>query len=526
VTGLYEVEAQERHIPILHFGMISLDSRMGFVSGGYSRVYFGRYRKQKVALKMIYAMELTAADVHEFFREARMLHELRHPNVVKCMGICVMPPALTVVLEYCVFGSLFDFLHTFRRVPVDLGAAHQDHGQALDDTANSPKTRALRFRFGGSKAGKFAKTDSPEQREDIFRDMYRYSVQDLVRVTDYVKSTTAKQEQQQLPRPSLAEQSQPSRTDKGANNKRELAAAAAIAPNGNGSGNGGGGTAIECTPRPSNSNIIALNNKQSSTSVINAGNNQSSNTSIFNNSHLYDNLANGGVNDVSWSRAAACPPGSFMMDFSTLCDNGADRGSAANPNTAGLFGQTRSAHVESFDFDFSMERINSTFRQLPIVNVVNVSSNNGSLSARTTGVPDSARSDFTVDGLRLSGAAANAVIDVDNAIHSRSNSNVSDIFGNSNSNSYNVAAGTGAGDEATGESSNAQGDSHGRPSNTSFLGRMSETFTLMMNQAGMGFNTSTTASNNTSKTRKVVPFGYCVPPSIRWTACFCVRLLK
>jgi hypothetical protein len=34
-------------------------------------VYFGRLRKQKVALKMIYAMELTSVDVSEFFKEVR-----------------------------------------------------------------------------------------------------------------------------------------------------------------------------------------------------------------------------------------------------------------------------------------------------------------------------------------------------------------------------------------------------------------------------------------------------------------------
>ena len=69
-AGIHEVEAGGRqHIPILHFGMISLDSRMGFVLGGYSRVYFGKFRN---ALKIIYAMELTTDDVKYFFYEANL----------------------------------------------------------------------------------------------------------------------------------------------------------------------------------------------------------------------------------------------------------------------------------------------------------------------------------------------------------------------------------------------------------------------------------------------------------------------
>jgi hypothetical protein len=121
-AGLYDMERSSGHLPILHFGMISLDSSLGYVAGGYSRVYFGKFQGKRVALKIMYVMELTPSDVNDYYREATILHTLQHPNVVGCHGICVMPPALTLVLEFCLFGSLFDFVHKRRMVNVTMGS--------------------------------------------------------------------------------------------------------------------------------------------------------------------------------------------------------------------------------------------------------------------------------------------------------------------------------------------------------------------------------------------------------------------
>jgi hypothetical protein len=101
----------ERNLPILHFGLLDFDQNNQFVAGGFSRVYFGRYRQEKVAFKILFAMELTPDDVSDFYREASLLASLKHENIVKCHGICVMPPALTMVLEHCIYGSLYDFLY-------------------------------------------------------------------------------------------------------------------------------------------------------------------------------------------------------------------------------------------------------------------------------------------------------------------------------------------------------------------------------------------------------------------------------
>jgi len=131
---------QAKRLPIIHFGLIHIDPSRQCVAGGFSRVYFGHMRtrhavplpapwslarawkrlrapaappeQQRVALKMLYAMELTPPDVADFYREANMLAALQHECVVRCFGICVMPPMLIHVLEHCRYGSLFDFIHT------------------------------------------------------------------------------------------------------------------------------------------------------------------------------------------------------------------------------------------------------------------------------------------------------------------------------------------------------------------------------------------------------------------------------
>lgn len=102
--------AQDRMgLPIIHFGHLKIKN--DFVAGGFSRVYFGTYKGKEVAFKIVYAMELSPSDVQEFYREATVLAQLQHECVVKCMGICVMPPALSLVLELCEYGALFDFLY-------------------------------------------------------------------------------------------------------------------------------------------------------------------------------------------------------------------------------------------------------------------------------------------------------------------------------------------------------------------------------------------------------------------------------
>jgi serine/threonine protein kinase len=81
----------------------------GTGAGGTSRVFKGKYRGDPVAIKMLYCVTLTPETVENFFQESRLLSRLRHPNIVHMVGVCVMPPAICMVMELCK-GSLFENL--------------------------------------------------------------------------------------------------------------------------------------------------------------------------------------------------------------------------------------------------------------------------------------------------------------------------------------------------------------------------------------------------------------------------------
>ena len=113
-TTMSKVDSSSGSVPSIHFGLIELEKDMGFVAGGFSRVYFGKYNNSAIALKMLYVMELTPQTVAEFCQEAKLLTLLKHDNVIQCRGVCVMPPAISIVLEFCKYGSLFDVLYKAR----------------------------------------------------------------------------------------------------------------------------------------------------------------------------------------------------------------------------------------------------------------------------------------------------------------------------------------------------------------------------------------------------------------------------
>jgi serine/threonine-protein kinase CTR1 len=46
----------------------------------------------------------------ELRREALLMHQLRHPNLVTLIGVMLNPPAL--VMEYMQLGDLYNYLHS------------------------------------------------------------------------------------------------------------------------------------------------------------------------------------------------------------------------------------------------------------------------------------------------------------------------------------------------------------------------------------------------------------------------------
>lgn len=85
-------------------------------AGASSKVYKGFFKrgrkakKEVVAIKMLFCVELSASVIDRFGDEIRLLNRLSHPNILRCCGVCIMPPALCLVTEFCGHGSLYHFL--------------------------------------------------------------------------------------------------------------------------------------------------------------------------------------------------------------------------------------------------------------------------------------------------------------------------------------------------------------------------------------------------------------------------------
>ena len=78
--------------------------------GGFSRVFRGIWNEKTVAVKVL-SKKLERNEVEEFRREARVLNELDHPNIVKFLGACEEPPM--IVMEYYEKGKLTTLLHDY-----------------------------------------------------------------------------------------------------------------------------------------------------------------------------------------------------------------------------------------------------------------------------------------------------------------------------------------------------------------------------------------------------------------------------
>ena len=87
------------------YGMVTFEDKRVFAAGASARVYKGLLynavykRKDTVAIKMLFCMELNSEVISRFGQEVQLLNSMKHPNVVKCEGICIMPPALCMVTE-------------------------------------------------------------------------------------------------------------------------------------------------------------------------------------------------------------------------------------------------------------------------------------------------------------------------------------------------------------------------------------------------------------------------------------------
>lgn len=88
---------------------LKLGKRIG--KGSFGEVYLGHYLGTDVAVKKILANKITPEFTGEFAREAALMRDLRHPNVVQFIGAAFEEPDICIVTEYMSQGSLYHLLH-------------------------------------------------------------------------------------------------------------------------------------------------------------------------------------------------------------------------------------------------------------------------------------------------------------------------------------------------------------------------------------------------------------------------------
>lgn len=101
--------AQDDGLPLFTLDEVEVGCQIA--QGGFSSVHHATWRSTPCAIKKIFDPVITDELRSEFENEVKMLRRLRHPNVITIMAVCRQPPALSILTELVVGGSLFELLH-------------------------------------------------------------------------------------------------------------------------------------------------------------------------------------------------------------------------------------------------------------------------------------------------------------------------------------------------------------------------------------------------------------------------------
>jgi hypothetical protein len=75
-----------------------------FAAGGSGQIFMGTYMNQIIAAKEIFTQMIDKENVQEFCREAGVLSQLHHPNVVQFFGVSIHNDNLYLVTEFCKYN--------------------------------------------------------------------------------------------------------------------------------------------------------------------------------------------------------------------------------------------------------------------------------------------------------------------------------------------------------------------------------------------------------------------------------------
>lgn len=97
-------------IDVFHFKMEDIHLKGAIGTGSYGEVYRAVVRGKVVAVKKLHVRNLKAEQVDAFCKEASLMCQLDHPNVVGFIGAVTEPSNLCIITQYCARGSLADLL--------------------------------------------------------------------------------------------------------------------------------------------------------------------------------------------------------------------------------------------------------------------------------------------------------------------------------------------------------------------------------------------------------------------------------
>ncbi|XP_035271327.1 LOW QUALITY PROTEIN: tyrosine-protein kinase ABL2 [Anguilla anguilla] len=95
---------------------ITMKHKLG--GGQYGEVYVGVWKKYNLTVAVKTLKEDTM-EVEEFLKEASVMKEVKHPNLVQLLGVCTLEPPFYIVTEYMPHGNLLDYLRECDREEVN-----------------------------------------------------------------------------------------------------------------------------------------------------------------------------------------------------------------------------------------------------------------------------------------------------------------------------------------------------------------------------------------------------------------------
>lgn len=91
----------------IDFKEFTVDCEIGH--GSFGLVHKAKWRGTEVALKRLPRDSMDQQILLEFMKEAFIMRQLRHPNVLQVLGVCLEPPC--IIMEYMPRGSLYHLVH-------------------------------------------------------------------------------------------------------------------------------------------------------------------------------------------------------------------------------------------------------------------------------------------------------------------------------------------------------------------------------------------------------------------------------